>query len=192
MGLITPQEFVCDKSTACCITGHRRKDLPDGGDTRAVSMKRLLSMLNLLCSEAYDEGYRTFISGMAEGIDLMCAKMLFDMKVSGGRGDIRLVCALPYSGQINELKNAYDKYYYKIITDRCDDIVVVSESYDKARYRKRNQFMVDNSSRIIGAYKEKITGSGTMQTINMAKRAGLDLKIISLDDNKELFYSKDI
>lgn len=189
---ITPQQFFCEKNTTCCITGHRKKDLPDGGDSNAVSMRRLLSMLSMLCSEAYGDGYRTFITGMAEGIDLMCAKLIYDMKVSEGKSDIRLVCALPYREQIRELKNAFDRYYYKIILDKCDSAVVVGSAGDKNRYRLRNQFMVDNSSRLIGAYKEKTTGSGTLQTINMAKRGGLNVQIISLDANRELFYGESV
>ena len=47
--------------------------------------------------------------------------------------------------------------------------------------------MVDSSSRIIAVLKNKEKGSGTIQTINMAKRAGIDCRIVRLDDNP-LFY----
>ena len=51
--------------------------------------------------------------------------------------------------------------------------------------------MVENSSRIIGVIKEKPFGSGTLQTINMAKRAGLEMKIISLEKNPHLYIDTD-
>ena len=56
-----------------------------------------------------------------------------------------------------------------MIIESCDNIVYVCDSYRKDCYRLRNQFMVDNSSRIIGVFKRKLRGSGTLQTINMAK-----------------------
>ena len=52
--------------------------------------------------------------------------------------------------------------------------------------------MVDNSSRIIGLLKEKKCGSGTLQTVNMAKRAGLEMKIISADKNPQLYVDTDL
>ncbi|MBR1863072.1 MAG: DUF1273 family protein [Ruminococcus sp.] len=187
MKFIRPGEFFTDRARTCCITGHRRKDLPCGGDTDSEPMRRLLSMLALLCSEAYGDGYRTFVSGMAEGIDLMCMKLLFDMKRSGRYEGMRLVCALPYSSQRRELRLAVDRYYYDIFLEECDCAVVCSTITERGRYKLRNQFMVENSSRIIGAMREKTTGSGTLQTVNMAKNAGLRLEIVSLDANRELF-----
>ena len=56
--------------------------------------------------------------------------------------------------------------------------------------QKRNQFMVDNSSMIIGVYSSSDKRSGTMQTINMAKKAKMKLQLINLDDNP-IFYLTD-
>ncbi|MBO5447945.1 MAG: DUF1273 family protein [Ruminococcus sp.] len=180
-------QFVCDRSATCCITGHRRRDLPFGGDMRTQGMKCLVSMLDLLCEEAYRDGFRTFISGMAEGVDLTCAKLIREKICSGRYPGMRLVCALPYKEQYKEISDPLDGYYYSMIIGDCDEKVVVSCRNDRQRYRLRNQFMVDNSSRIIGAYKRKERGSGTLQTINMAKKSGLDLQIISLDGNPLLY-----
>jgi len=176
-------DFSCNKDQTCCFTGHRNRDLPCGGDVTKQGMKRLVSMLHLLCEEAYRDGFRTFISGMAEGVDLICARIVHDMICSGKFEGMRLVCALPYEEQFREIKGALDGYYYSLILASCDEKIVVSRQDDKMRYKLRNQFMVDNSARIIGAYKYKERGSGTLQTINMAKRAGLEMKIIALDNN---------
>ena len=73
----------------------------------------------------------------------------------------------------------------------CDEKVIVSTAKDRDRYKLRNQFMVDNSSRIIGLLKEKKCGSGTLQTVNMAKRAGLEMKIISADRNPQFYVDTD-
>jgi hypothetical protein len=77
------------------------------------------------------------------------------------------------------------------VIDGCDEKVIVSEKSDRERYKKRNQFMVDNSSRVIGVIKSKQFGSGTLQTVNMAKRAGLEIKMISLENNPQLYIDTD-
>ena len=184
---ITPEEFYTDPAVTCCITGHRNKDLPFGGDESKAGMKRLLSMLYLKITEAYKEGYRTFISGMAEGVDLQCAKIISELISRGEMPGAGLVCAIPYKEQSDELKRTIDKYIYSCVLSQCAQAVVVSERKNKERYRLRNKFMVDNSTRIIGALKNKKSGSGTLQTINFAKKAGLDMKIIMLDENPLLY-----
>lgn len=190
MDFTSVNNFSTDRSTTCCITGHRNRDLPFDGDIHKSGMKRLMSMLHLNITEAYRDGYRTFISGMAEGVDLMCAKIIYELIARKEFPDARLVCALPYREQEREISNFLDKYVYSMVFSGCSEAVVISDRFDKNRYRLRNQFMVDNSSRIIGAFKPKKGGSGTFQTINMAKKAGLDMRIIRLDENP-LLYMED-
>ena len=137
-------------------------------------------------------GREAFISGMSDGIDLICADIVRQLILSKRYGDIRLICALPYREQYNEIHSALDKYKYSIIINSCDERVIVSEKSDPDRYKLRNKFMVDNSSRIIGVMKEKQRGSGTLQTLNMAKRAGIEMKIVSLANNPQLYVDTDL
>lgn len=188
---VLKNHFSCDKNTTCCFTGHRKKDLPFEGDIHKQGMKCLLSMLHLLIEEAVSDGYKTFISGMAEGTDLYCAEIVHNLIVSGKYPDIKLVCALPYAEQSAEIRSPLDKYRYSMLISTCDEKVIVSSKYEKERYKLRNSFMVEHSSRIIGAYKSKKHGSGTLQTINMADKAGLDLQIISLDRNPCIYIDSD-
>ena len=185
------QAFTCNRLTTCCFTGHRSRDLPFGGDMRKQGMKCLASSLQLLMVEAIADGYKTFISGMSDGIDLICAQLVLELAKSGRYGDLRLVCALPYREQFGEIVTTLDKYKCSVVIDGCDEKVIVSDKADRDRYKKRNQFMVDHSSRIIGVIKEKTAGSGTLQTVNMAKRAGLEIKMISLEKNPQLYIDTD-
>lgn len=181
------ESYGIDKATTCCFTGHRSRDLPFFGDRDKQGMKCLISNIQLAVENAVDDGYKTFISGMAEGTDLICAEIVHNLIHRKGF-DIRLICALPYKNQgLRELSDPLDRYVYSIIIQSCDRVVHICDKYEKNCYRLRNQFMVDNSSRIIGVYKRKIRGSGTMQTINMAKASGLELNIIELDNNP-VFY----
>lgn len=184
-------DFHCDKNTTCCFTGHRRRDLPFCGDIHKQGMKCLVSMLQLMTEEACANGYDTFLSGMADGIDLICAEIVHNLKSMGKYPNIKLVCVIPYENQYKEMYTDSDKYIYSMLTATCDEKIILSQSREKGCYRIRNKFMTDHSSLIIGAMKYKSAGSGTLQTVNLAKAGGLTMKIISLDKNSVLNIDTD-
>lgn len=171
----------------CCFTGHRNNKLPFNGDRETQGMKRLVSSIHLHIEQAIDSGIQTFISGMAGGIDLICAEIIHNL-ISRKGLDINLVCAIPYKGQINELDNPIDKYIYNTIIQKAN-VIYISENRCQGCYKKRNQFMVDNSSMIIGVYHEDDRRSGTYQTISMAKKANLKTDLINLDNNPIYYIS---
>ena len=89
--------------------------------------------------------------------------------------------------QRREIKNSRERYIHSILLEKAEYVVVTGKIGDRGRYRERNRFMVDNSSRLIAVYREKQSGSGTLQTINMAKRAGLAVHVIELDKNPQFY-----
>lgn len=191
MNLISADDFYCDEKTTCCFTGHRNKDLPFKGDSGKAGMKHLASMLQLKIEEAIHDGYDTFISGMAEGTDLLCAEIVRNLKMRGQYPNIDLVCAIPYKEQKEEFSHPIYIYRYSLLLKRAKNVIILSQKENKDRYKIRNQFMVDHSSKIIGVYKPKPHGSGTLQTINMAKRKGIDMHIIELDKNPVVYIDTD-
>ena len=158
--IISAEEFYTEKASTCCFTGHRRRDLPFGGDISKQGVKNLISTIHLLCHEAYGRGIRTFITGMAEGSDLICGSVIMDMMHSED---------------------------HSLLLKMASAVVVTGDIGDSGRYRRRNQFMVNNSSELIAIYKEKQRGSGTLQTINMARHRELDIHIIELDRNPQFY-----
>lgn len=186
------QTVFWNRQKACCFTGHRNKDLPFGGNRDKQGMKCLVSSIQLYIEQAIRDGYDTFISGMAEGVDLICAEIVHNL-ISRNGMKLNLICAVPYKGHGNkELSSPVDKYIYSMIIQDCTKVIYTSEAKIRSCYKVRNQFMVDNSSRIIGVFKDKVTGSGTLQTINLAKKAGLQMEIIYLDRNPVFYISDDI
>lgn len=186
--IISAEEFYTERASTCCFTGHRRRDLPFEGDISKQGVKNLISTVHLLCHEAYVRGIRTFITGMAEGSDIICGSVIMDLMHSEDHPGIELICALPYKDQIREIKLPKDRYIYSLLLKMASAVVVTGNADDSGRYRRRNQFMVNNSSELIAIYKEKQRGSGTLQTINMAKRKGLDIHVIELEKNPQFYY----
>ena len=177
-----------DRSRTCCFTGHRTKDLPFGGDRHSLGMRNLVSTIYLAITETVREGYDTFISGMADGIDLICADIVSQMINKGA--ELELICAVPYAGQIKELRSPRSVYLYEALTSRFPT-VVLSRYYYPECYKERNRFMVDHSSKLIGVYKHKARGSGTIQTIGLARKAGLSCRLIRLDSDNTFYFEYD-
>ena len=185
--LISKDELVTDKDTTCCFTGHRRRDLPFGGDVSKQGMKNLISTVHLICTQAYGDGYRTFLTGMAEGADILCGSVIMDMMNCRQYPGIRLICVLPYKEQRREIRGTEDRYIYSLLLNKAESVVITGEAGDKGRYRERNRYMVEHSSAVIALYKEKLRGSGTLQTVNMAKKAGLSVHVIELENNPQFY-----
>ncbi len=179
--IITPDRFISCKTQTCCFTGHRAKVLPLGGDPGSRPMRDLKSWLRLAVREAYSDGYRTFISGMAGGIDLLGASEILTMKRTAGFEGISLVCAVPYPMQIDELKTDDQRALYVKTLAQADAAVVVSKAFHNGCYRERNLFMVEHSSRLIGVVRSDIVSSGTGMTIKMARERSLETRIFDLD-----------
>lgn len=159
----------CEKAPTCCFTGPRPPRLPAGGDESSPEIAKLYKNILSAVLKAYDDGYRNFMSGMAEGFDLLAAKAVLEAKKSFP--EIRLVAVFPcpeaktnHSGEINReisgiIKNAdYIGYMYERYTAGCE--------------LDRNLFMVNSSRRVIGYYNG--ASLGTAHCWNKAKAAGLE------------------
>ncbi|MBQ7089275.1 MAG: DUF1273 family protein [Clostridia bacterium] len=81
----------------CCFTGyrpHRFSFSPDG-----LRPEQLQAALGAQIRRLYDEGYRTFISGMSAGVDLWAAAEVLSLQES--HPDAELIAAVPFEGQEN-------------------------------------------------------------------------------------------
>ncbi len=183
---VRPWDFSCDREKTCCFTGHRKRGLPRGGDPFSAEIKALKSRLGLLICDAYEDGFRTFITGMASGIDLFAAAEVSALRKQKGFEDIRLVCAVPYPEQYREMKTAADSYIYELCLRDAAETVLICERYIKDCYSIRNHFMIDNSSRLIAVANMK-SRSGSTQTVRMAEKAGLFIDMIDLSDDPYIF-----
>ncbi len=183
---------IADKSKTCCFTGHRRKALPLCAKRGEPGVGKYVDLIYSEIFCAVLDGYDTFITGMAEGVDLICAEILCDMNAKKICGDLKIICAIPFPGQLDEdIKLQSDKELYRRVLRECSRALYVSPCRSRDVYRRRNKFMVDNSSRLIGAVNLRNRRSGAMQTVNLAKKAGIDSHIIDLGANKDFYLRSD-
>ena len=153
----------------CCVTGHREIPAAETAFVKQALRKEV--------ALAMEEGFTHFLSGMAEGADLIFAEVVAEFGAEGA--DICLEAAIPYRDRLRRLERTHRK-----LLERCGKITVVSEGYAKYVFAKRNQYMVEQSERVIAVYDGRQTG-GTAATIRMAEKKGADLRKIIIGEIKK-------
>lgn len=147
-----------EKEKTVALSGHRI--LP-----KTFSHDRLDKLLYYLVKD----GYNTFLCGMAIGFDTEAFKSLEKLRKVN---DIRIIACVPCACQDNKF-SAKQKVEYQRMIKSADHVIVLQEEYDEFCMKKRNCFMVDNSS-VLLCYLTKSSG-GTYQTVSYAKENKKDI-----------------
>ena len=158
--------------TTCCFTGHRPEKLNNGeAEIRALLKEAILSSIA--------EGYDTFISGMALGVDLWAAQEILAHKQSGY--DIHLVCAVPFPGVEKNRDSVHQEVFSKIL-EASDAVRYVCPKYKPWCFSARDKWMVEHASKVIAVSNG--TKGGTEATIQYAKELGR--QVVLIDDSEDL------
>lgn len=158
-----------------CFTGHRPKDLPWGYDEKTESCVNFKKFMYCIIEKAIQSGYTYFISGMALGIDIICAEIV--LKLKNKYQDIILECALPCIHQYRNWSLS-QKRRYKTILHKADVIFYVNHGeYTSVCMNNRNSYMVQQSDIVIAVWNGKRSGTGN--TVKLAKNAGKKIRIIN-------------
>lgn len=163
-----------DRERTACFTGHRSQKLPWRFDENDRRCKVTKEALRAEIEKAIQRGYRTFLSGMALGFDMICAETVLDLKKQ--YGDVQIIGALPCKTQDSQWIEKERKRYQKLLK-RLDGIRCIYDEYIGAECMlERNRFMVDNSSLLIALFNG--LPGGTKSTIDYAKKQGLEVVIL--------------
>ena len=168
------KEFQSLKSKTACFTGHRSQNLPwkfNEQDERCIKMKK---KLEIEIVRAIQNGYTTFISGMALGFDIISAEIVLSLKKK--YSNIKLIGALPCKTQ-DKLWKEKDKQRYRTLLAKLDAVRCIYNDYIGVECMlERNRFMVNNSSLIISLFDG--TNGGTSKTLSYAKKQNVKVIII--------------
>ena len=165
------------RETDCCFTGPRPPRLPAGGREDAPEMLELKEKLRLAVRMAYDDGYRAFICGMAEGFDLLAAEAVLEL--CSKFPDAHLVAAFP-SPESRTHHSLPVRERIERITAGAGLICYCRKSYVKGCELERNAFMVRSCSRIIGYYNGLSNGTAHCWKLALSQR----LETVNLYDGK--------
>ncbi len=156
-----------------CFTGHRPSQLPFVFNKNNLEYQKLESKLTSIILDLIHKGYTNFISGMALGVDMMCAEIVLSIKKDNP--NIKLYCYLPCKNQ-DKLWSTFDKKQYQNILSHSDGITYATNSnFCTGCLQLRNKMMVNDSQVVVAVYYGK--DGGTRETINYATQ-----------QNKEIIY----
>ena len=147
----------------CCFTGHRPASL--GFAEESAECERIKKRLREEILRHVTLGVDTFITGMARGVDLWAGEIILRLKEEGM--PIRLICASPYFGFEEQWSEKWRLLYHSIISG-ADAVTYVSQTYSQSCFQKRNEWMVDRSSRVIAVFNG--SSGGTKNTIDYARK----------------------
>lgn len=147
-----------------CIIGHRKIAEDKLGYVR--------EQLQCEVEKAIEDGFTTFLCGMADGVDLEFGAIVAAKKKT--HPGLFLEAVIPYTGRA-ETENPM----FKEVLAQCDGTTVLSREYHPDCYYNRNRYLVEYSQRVIAVFdgNEK---SGTAQTMRLAAEAKRDLRVIDI------------
>ncbi len=149
------------KKRTCSFTGHRilPNDFP-------------LEELEKSVYKAINDGFNTFLCGMALGFDTVCFHLLEKIRETK---KIKIVACVPCKTQ-SAYFNKKQKAEYERMINCADKVICLSENYYDGCMQERNKYMVDNSSRVI-CYLNYGHG-GTYQTVKYAAESDSEVVYI--------------
>ena len=166
------------RQESCCFTGHRPNKLPwryNEEDPRCHALKcRMADAVEL----AYEQGFRHFLCGMAQGCDLYFCECVLALREK--YSDVTIEAAIPCPTQADAWPAAEQERYAKLV-GACDFETLVSARYTSSCMQRRDRYMVDHASLLIAAF-DGSTG-GTRYTVEYALRRGLTIVDLSIPEN---------
>lgn len=139
-----------------CFTGHRPNKWGYNENTpiiQSIKIKLASEIKNLIL-----EGYTTFISGGALGVDQWAAEIVLMAKKR--RTELKLIIVRPFPSQ-DAIWNNESKNRFKGILEASDEVIDVSpDPYEASKMQIRNVYMVDKSSVVIAVWDGSHGGTG--------------------------------
>ena len=97
------------------------------------------------------------------------------MRIRRKNPDLRLIVALPYPGCDSRWSANWRRQYADVLK-AADLVKAISPAYSMASFQKRDEWLVDQSSRVIGVY-DGVSG-GTKNTIEYDVRCGVKVEYV--------------
>ncbi|MCH5329873.1 MAG: DUF1273 family protein [Alistipes sp.] len=146
--------MIDQRPTTAAFTGHRTYD--GSHDRQITDAVRKL----------YADGFRTFLTGMAEGFDLAAGECVAALR--NELPGLKLHCVVPFAGSKKQGER------YRKLIETADKVTVLSPHYHTRAYHQRNDFLVDNSSALIAWFDGR--DGGTEYTVRRALKSGLQIE----------------
>lgn len=162
----------------CCVTGHRPKGFPFRCRKTSRLYRNYLYILRKRIGELIEKGYRTFMTGMAQGADMDFAEAVlrFKQKLRKKHIDIILMAVIPCPNQTKGWTVEQVRRYQRILR-KCDFQKEISSCYHWRCMQDRNEYMVDRADLVVAIWNGE-KGGGTWNTIQYAQAKEKEISYI--------------
>lgn len=174
-----------DPSRAVAFSGYRKEKIKltetdtDYTSVRERIVRRTASAVLLL----RDQGYNTFLCGMATGFDLWAGLAVLSLKKH--MPDLRLIAVVPFRGQANGFPYEF-KELHSVVLAASDCRVCLHDACTRSCFHERNRAMLDHASALV-CYFDGQSG-GTAYTVGLARKR--DMTILNLCDDAQEYNNK--
>lgn len=163
-----PPVTVEELNKSAAFTGYRSYKLPfkhDLNDPVAIALRQALYMeFEALIR---DHGFRYFLTGGAEGSDLMAAEIILELKKKYKSLGIQHYLCLPCKNHDKKWRQE-DKDRLAAIAKKSHVFYITEGEYTPDCMQKRNRYMVNTSCVLIAVFDGKSGGTGN--TIEYARK----------------------
>ena len=153
------------------FTGHRINRMIKFSINRVQLLANIGFDTSVGIEQLCKQGYHTFLSGMAEGFDLIAAEEV--LKLKERYPYIRLKAIVPFRGQ-SDRYTVEEKQRYDNILAQADEVITLSEPYFNGCFLRRNDYLLEHSERLF-AYYDAIPIGGTAYTVRKATERKMNI-----------------
>ena len=156
----------------CCFTGyrpHRFAFSPDG-----LRPEQVQAALGEQIRCLYNQGVRTFISGMSAGVDLWAAAEVLSLRET--HPEVTLIAAVPFTGQESHWSIPLQREDHRVLA-ACQQVETLFDQQAAAAdpsacYRQRNRWMVERADVVLAVCEIDLadTRTGTAATVRYARK----------------------
>ncbi len=125
---------------------------------------------------AIDDGFTTYITGMAKGVDIVAGEIVLRLREQDDR--LKLICALPYPDFGLHWGGGWTERFRHVLS-AADLTRCICSRFSYAAYQERNKWLVDHSSLVIAVFNGK--KGGTKNTLDYAR--GKNIPCIIIDES---------
>lgn len=164
-----------------CFSGHRPDAFPQGTMVNPPIIDVLKTLLAGCIEIALQDGFRYFLDGLAEGVDLWAADYLLYRKQYGDL-PMHLIAVEPCLHYLENRRSGKDEMMRYV--EQADALVTIPMQ-GKYSFLRRNDYMIAHSWRLICLICKSV--GGTAYTLKQAVKAHKEIHCIDARDQDLLF-----
>ena len=169
--------MIIEREKTVAFTGYRESKIEiSASNPNIISVIKTNLRERLL--DLYSKGYTTFLSGVAEGFDMIAADVVLSLK--NEHADIELIAVIPFVGQERSYTPQQLEQYNNILSN-CDSKIIISEHYFQGVFFLRNDFLINNCSHLVAYYDGQ--KGGTKYTVKKAEKNSIPILNICTEIN---------